>query len=154
MILTIQGVLELSAWDLHPSLWRQALTVLMQMLDLIVDAPDPEQVILFGSWAKGEGRADSDVDLLVVESEPFGPHRSRRGEIARLWRVLFEFDFPKDILVYSREEVLRRRDCRSHVVGRALREGKVLYERSGESRGPGNRSAARHCEDFCHDYCS
>ncbi|MDD2201334.1 MAG: nucleotidyltransferase domain-containing protein [Firmicutes bacterium] len=36
-------------------------------------------------------------------------------------------DSDVDILVYSREEVDRWRDSRNHVIGRALREGVVLY---------------------------
>ena len=34
----------------------------------IVDEVRPEQVILFGSRGRGDFRADSDVDLLVIES--------------------------------------------------------------------------------------
>jgi hypothetical protein len=37
---------------------------------------------------------------------------------------------PTDVLVYSRDEAERWRKSLNHVVGRALREGKVLYERS------------------------
>ena len=47
----------------------------------------------------------------------------------RLWRVLAAFDAPADLLVYSRDEVAYWRDSCNHVLARALREGKVLYER-------------------------
>ena len=36
------------------------------MAELIVRACDPEEVLLFGSFAKGEQRAHSDIDLLVI----------------------------------------------------------------------------------------
>ena len=103
--------------------------LLDQMVRAIVEAVDPEQVILFGSRARGDAREASDVDLVVVESEPFGKTRSRRLEAVRLWRALSSFLVPKDILVYSREEVALWRDSLNHVLARALREGKVLYER-------------------------
>ena len=103
--------------------------VLDQMVRAIVEAVDPEQVILFGSRARGDVREESDVDLVVVESEPFGKTRSRRLEAVRLWRALSGFLVPKDILVYSRDEVALWRDSLNHVLAQALREGKVLYER-------------------------
>ena len=103
--------------------------LLDQMVRAIVEAVDPEQVILFGSRARGDAREASDVDLVVVESEPFGKTRSRRLEAVRLWRELSSFVVPKDILVYSLDEVEFWRDSLNHVLAQALREGKVLYER-------------------------
>ena len=104
--------------------------VLKEIVDVIVQAVSPEQIILFGSRSLGEARPDSDLDLLVVESEGFDKGRSRRKEMARLWRILARFAVSKDILVYSREEIERWRGSLNHVVARALREGRVLYERS------------------------
>ena len=103
--------------------------LLDRMVRAIVEAVDPEQVILFGSRARGDARESSDVDLVVVESEPFGKTRSRRLEAVRLWRALSDFLVPKDILVYSRDEVERWRHSSGHVLGQALREGALLYER-------------------------
>ena len=40
------------------------------------------------------------------------------------------FGVSKDILVFSREEVEYWRDSLNHVLARALREGRVFYERS------------------------
>ena len=103
--------------------------LLDQMIQAIVAEVNPEQVILFGSRARGDAREDSDVDLLVVEAEPFGPERSRRQELVRLYHALVEFPVSTDILVYSHDDVAYWRDSLNHVLARALREGKVLYER-------------------------
>jgi len=103
--------------------------ILQEMTGAIIEAASPERVILFGSRARGHADADSDVDLLVVERRPFGPKDSRRDEMARLSRLLARFPVAQDILVITPEEVESRRDSRNNVVGRALREGKVLYER-------------------------
>lgn len=103
--------------------------LLDRMVKAIVDEVAPEQVILFGSRARGGAAADSDVDLVVVEAAPFGPGRDRRAEAARLWRALADFGVSKDILVYSSDEVEYWRDSLNHVLARALREGVVLYER-------------------------
>lgn len=87
----------------------------------------PDAIILFGSYATGNAGSESDVDLLVVRSGPFEKDDDRRQEMVRLWRALARFPVAKDILVYSRDEVERWRDSRNHIVGRALREGRVVY---------------------------
>ena len=96
----------------------------------IVDEVAPEQVILFGSRARGDATAESDYDLIVVEAAPFDEGRSRISEAARLYRALAGFEVEVDVLVYCRDDVVRWRDSLNHVLARALREGRVLYERS------------------------
>lgn len=101
--------------------------LIREMAETVVREVNPEAVILFGSHATGSASASSDIDLLIIESEPFGPGRDRRRELTRLWRVLSRFPVAKDILLYSRSEVERWRSSRNHVIARALREGKPLY---------------------------
>lgn len=103
--------------------------LLQQMVDAIVREVSPEAIILFGSRARGDARADSDIDLLIVETEPFSPQRSRRKEAARLYIALKELNISKDILLYSRDEFDHWKNSASHVIGRAIREGKVLHGR-------------------------
>lgn len=103
---------------------------LREMVDAIVRAVDPERIVLFGSRAKGNAGPQSDVDLLIVEDQPFGPGRGRRGELVKLWRLLARFPVAKDILVYSRDEVERWKGSVNHVIARALREGRLLHARS------------------------
>ena len=100
-----------------------------QMVQVIVREVNPEVVILFGSHARGDATAESDVDLMVVEQAPFSPQRSRRAEYKRISTALREFPFAKDILLYSRDEFDYWKDSPNHVVGRAQREGKVLHAR-------------------------
>lgn len=104
--------------------------VIRQMVEAIVDASDPEQVILFGSRGRGDSTERSDVDLIVVEAEPFGLGRSRHQVMNRLYRAVAGLGVPADILAYSLDDVEYWRDSLNHVLARALREGTVLYERS------------------------
>lgn len=104
-------------------------TLLKQMVQAIVREVSPEAIILFGSRARGDARTDSDVDLLVVEREPFSPQRSRRKEAARLYMALRGMALSKDILLYSRDEFDHWKNSLNHVVGRAHREGRVLHGR-------------------------
>jgi len=96
----------------------------------VVGAAQPEKIILFGSRARSDAKAGSDVDLLVVEKEPFGNGRSRRQEAGKIRRSLRGFSVPVDILVFSVDEVRQWQSSINHVIGRALREGKTLYARS------------------------
>lgn len=95
----------------------------------VVDAVQPEQVLVFGSVARGDAKSDSDIDLLVVEAEPFGMDRSRAVEAGRIERALMDFDIPIDVLVYSRDEVTKALASGHHLVREAYRTGKVLYDR-------------------------
>ena len=54
----------------------------------------------------------------------------RVEETGRLSLALSRFFVPKDILVFTRDEVSRWAGSRNHVIARALREGRVLYERA------------------------
>jgi predicted nucleotidyltransferase len=104
--------------------------VLADMVQAIVCEVDPERIYLFGSRARGDARVDSDIDLLVVESAPFGPERSRFKEMNRIRRSLSTFRVPKDVLVYSTDEFTKWSRSLNHIVGRCSREGKLLYARS------------------------
>jgi predicted nucleotidyltransferase len=104
--------------------------VLADMVQALVCEVNPVRIYLFGSRARGDARQDSDVDLLIVESEPFGPGRSRFEELNRIHRALSSFRVPKDILVYSSEEFAKWSRSLNHVVGHCYREGKLLYARS------------------------
>jgi predicted nucleotidyltransferase len=103
--------------------------VLSDMVQDIVREAAPERIYLFGSRARGEARQDSDVALLIVVSEPFRPEHSRWQEIKRVRRALSPFRIPKDILVYTADEVTKWQYTVNHIIARALREGKLLYER-------------------------
>jgi predicted nucleotidyltransferase len=97
----------------------------------ITRVASPLQVILFGSQARGTANADSDVDLLIVSEKPSGEGWSRRREIGRIRRAIDLPGVPIDILLFTPEEIEKWRNNTNHVIGDALQEGKVLYERSG-----------------------
>lgn len=69
------------------------------------------------------------MDLLIIVEEPIQNGWDRMEMMRQLWRALFDIQGPKDLLVYSRKEVVKWKDASNHVIARALREGEVLYER-------------------------
>ena len=103
--------------------------LIREMVEAIVAKAHPERVILFGSRAHGDAGEASDVDFIVVDSTPFNKQRSRRQFCVRLYEALAKFRVPTDVLVYSQDEFDYWSDSLNHVVGRAVAEGRVLYER-------------------------
>ena len=99
--------------------------LLTEITQRIVAISDPQQIILFGSQARGDARPDSDLDLLVVKEEMESP----RAEAARIYRALAGLRIPVDIVVVRSDYVRRHRDVVGTVVRPALREGRVLYAR-------------------------
>jgi uncharacterized protein len=97
-----------------------------EMVRRIVKHCDPEQIVLFGSRARGTAHPDSDVDLLVVMPVA----GSKREKQVELRCVLHDICVPKDIIVVRPEELERRRDIVGTVIWPAVREGKVLYARA------------------------
>jgi predicted nucleotidyltransferase len=89
----------------------------------------PEQIILFGSYARGESGPDSDLDLLVIERGVEAPRR----ESVRLRRALRGLLVPIDVVVATPEQIKRHRDTIGLIYGPAVREGRVLYERATTS---------------------
>ena len=92
----------------------------------IVEHFDPQQIILFGSYARGEAREDRDLDLLIVapSDEP------RLQRVVPVYRLLVGLGVPKEIVWWTPDEIAEWRGVRSHFIHRALREGQVLYEKS------------------------
>ena len=95
------------------------------MTDCIVREFRPEQVILFGSHARGDAGADSDVDLLVVLAEA---DDVRKVTVA-IRRALTGIAVAKDIIVTTPEEIRRRGHLVGTILRPALKEGKTLYAR-------------------------
>ena len=98
---------------------------LAEMIRRILAVGEPQKIVLFGSRARGDARADSDYDLLLVEPSVLPRHK----RAARYRRALTGLAGAKDILVWTPEEVAQWRDVPNAFVTAAVQEGVVLYER-------------------------
>ena len=96
-----------------------------EMVRRIVERFNPDRIILFGSRARGTAGPDSDADLLVV----MPVSGSKRKQAAQIDMALAGVGLPKDIIVVTPEEVERYHDVVGTIIGPAIRDGEVLYER-------------------------
>ena len=99
-------------------------TVLLETLvERMVKAVSPLKIILFGSAARGEMNADSDLDVLVVM-----PDGTPCASTARyLYRMMSGFGFPLDILVTTPSSLEKHRDNPGLIYRTILAEGKEIY---------------------------
>jgi predicted nucleotidyltransferase len=82
------------------------------------------KIVLFGSRARGDASASSDVDLLLVL-----PEAANKRQIAvEARRLLADLPVSKDIIVTTPAEIERDGDLIGGILRPALREGTNLYE--------------------------
>ena len=86
----------------------------------------PEQIILFGSVARGEEDENSDLDLMVVLRPGVEP--PRRGNPIHA-AIADHFVFPVDLLIRSCEVFAKYRPTPNSMLSRMLEDSEVLYDR-------------------------
>ena len=98
--------------------------LLAEMTRRLVGEFHPEQIILFGSHARGTPTDDSDIDLFVIVPESDGtPHQ----RAIRAYRTLRDVEEPKDILVRTRAEADKYRYVYASLACQIFEQGVVLY---------------------------
>jgi len=100
--------------------------LLAEVVDRILSVASPDKIVLFGSQARGRPHWGSDLDLLIVMSTELSPHQ----RAVPFYRALAGLLIPKDILVYTPDEVRDWSQVPEALVTSALQEGRVLYERT------------------------
>ena len=99
---------------------------LKEVVKRIVSAVDPEKIILFGSYAYGMPKKESDLDLLVVVKESSLPRYKRSVPI---YKALAGILIPKDIIVYTEKEIEEWSNVPLAFITTIIRKGKVIYEK-------------------------
>jgi predicted nucleotidyltransferase len=96
-----------------------------KIIPMIVSLASPDQIILFGSYARGDNTEKSDIDLLIIKK---GLKNGR--EINNiLYRAFFEnkIDVPIDLISVDYNKYNELNNTIGYIYKTIKEEGKVLY---------------------------
>ena len=91
---------------------------------LVANASRPAKVIIFGSYGRGDADDQSDLDLMVIESE----FPDKGAEYLRLKAAVGRLGVGGDLLLLSEREYERRSQVPGTAPYWAKKEGRVLHE--------------------------
>ena len=91
----------------------------------ILKAYDPEKIYLFGSWARGEADALSDIDLVLIKKT----ETSFFERLKHVYKLLPENSGSVDVLVYTPVEFAKMQQQGNAFIEMILEEGKLIYGR-------------------------
>jgi predicted nucleotidyltransferase len=101
------------------------LSIIEQIVSLITSKISPEQIILFGSHARGENREDSDIDILIVMK-----NLENERKITRLlYRELLKnsISIPVDFIAVDSDKYNRLKNKIGYIYKTIDQEGQILY---------------------------
>lgn len=102
--------------------------VIQDILEKLLAGYDPQKVILFGSYAYGNPRPDSDIDLLIVK-ETSERLIDRWVTVRRLLSDP-KRTIPLETLVLTPQEISMRLAIGDQFLAEIVRKGRVLYAAS------------------------
>jgi HEPN domain-containing protein/predicted nucleotidyltransferase len=105
--------------------------VLERITRTIVEHLRPRRILLFGSRARGNAAPDSDYDIMVEMETDLGSSQRARS----VYELFPRGEWSMDVLVYTPDEVRRKKDDVGTVVYDIVREGRVLYCRPDATEG-------------------
>lgn len=90
----------------------------------IVELYSPKKIILFGSLAKKQIKATSDIDICVVVNT-----KDKRELLNKMYSEI-NTDFPIDVILYTEKEWEMLKDEETSFLYKILKEGEIIYGRS------------------------
>ena len=98
---------------------------LEKAIEVIVRVAKPDKIILFGSRARGDHKAASDYDLLVLKMGV----EHRRELVQKIYLNFKNIGAHVDVIVTDLQEYERSKDDPYLIYSEAARNGRVVYER-------------------------
>jgi len=101
------------------------MTIINDIVDIIVPLVEPDQIILFGSYARGDYTEKSDVDLLILKKGLTDWH----GMMNLLYDAFFENRIDKsiDVVPIDYDKYYELCDTIGYIYYKVKREGKLVY---------------------------
>ena len=96
---------------------------IQSVVDQIATHFKPQKIILFGSYAYGNPRPESDVDLLVIIEAQLS-----ESELASRICKSIQYRFGLDLIVYTPQRLAQRLIWGDSFLKEIIQKGTVLYE--------------------------
>jgi len=97
--------------------------LIQEIKNRIISGVHPDKIILFGSYAYGTPTKESDLDLLVIMPSDEPMH----SRVTRIMKLVRDIHIPKDIIVYTPQEVEKWKDASVAFITSIMRTGEVIY---------------------------
>ena len=94
----------------------------MEIIDKIKGCAQPSQMYLFGSYATGTPREDSDIDIAVIKRS----FSNKREELVRIKRAIASADYSVDLLLFSEAEFNLKKAQGWRVMEEITSKGKAI----------------------------
>jgi predicted nucleotidyltransferase len=96
-----------------------------EIVSIIVSLASPDQIILFGSYARGDNTDKSDIDLLIIKK---GLKNGRKisGSIYMAF-LENEIGIPVDLLTIDYDKYIELNNKIGYIYKTIRQEGKVIY---------------------------
>lgn len=97
-----------------------------RIVELVREGCDPDEILLFGSFAKGSATLQSDIDIMVVGD--FG--NARRSVASAVTANMLRMPIKVDVLLLSPAELTKARGEPHSFLGSSLMSAKRLYKKT------------------------
>lgn len=100
---------------------------LNELIDILKEY-QPEKIILFGSWASGKPKKESDIDLCILKKLNRPSFKEKRTLWKLLWDRGYDFKTEPDLHLYDSKNFSQRLKAGNPFIEEIIK-GKVVYEK-------------------------
>ena len=96
-----------------------------KIIPIILSIASPDQIILFGSYARGNNTEKSDIDLLIIKKDL----KNGNKIIDSIYRAFYEnkISIPVDLLTIDYYKYLELNNKKGYIYKTIKEQGRVLY---------------------------
>ncbi len=95
---------------------------------IILKTVTPEEIILFGSYARGDFNKESDLDFLIVMREELT--RIEKNKIRNsLALQFFDYNYNVDLIIASKSYIQKYKSISGTIIKPASESGKIIWKK-------------------------
>ena len=97
-----------------------------QIVNTIVTNAEPDKIILFGSYARGDNKNNSDIDILILKKGL----TNERELTNNLYKEFFnnKISIPVDLIAIDYDKYYQLNNDIGYIYKTINREGRIIYE--------------------------